>query len=195
MRVLDHQYTVQETGFWCGPGSTQIVLTCRGIDAPEQQLALELGTTTNGTDWIGQITQLLARRTGLPYVTREMPNDPPTGAQIDLLWNDIRASIDAGCGLVANIVAPASNHPPGYPNYTIYHYVAIVGYDEKNGVYVADPARFGGIEHYWLSLEKMASLICPKGYSAAPTAAPPAPPAPAADAWLPVLEQFIGPVK
>ena len=195
MRVLDHQYTVQETGFWCGPGSTQIVLTCRGIDVPEQQLALELGTTTNGTDWIGQITQLLARRTGLPYVTREMPNDPPTRAQIDLLWNDIRASIDAGCGLVANIVAPANNHPPGYPNYTIYHYVAIVGYDEKNGVYVADPARFGGIEHYWLSLEKMASLICPKGYSAAPTATPPVPPAPAVDAWLPVLEQFIGPVK
>ncbi|MGW5267273.1 C39 family peptidase [Rhodococcus sp. NPDC003994] len=177
MPILNHSNTSQETGYWCGPASTQIVLSARGIDVAEAVLARELRTTTNGTDWIGQITAVLRARSGLPYVTVEMPNDPPTDEQKRRLWSDVTRSIDGGAGVVANIVAPPGNQPPGYPAWqTIYHYVAIVGYDDKRGIYVADPARFGGIGDYWLSLDKMASLICPKGYSAAPDAAPLAPP-------------------
>lgn len=196
MPILNHEYSTQETGWFCGPGSTQIALTARGIRVPEPQLASELGTTTNGTDWIGQITNVLRRRSGQPYVTREIPNDPPTQGQKDLLWNDIRSSINGGNGLVVNIVAPPGNQPPGYPSWqTIYHYVAIVGYDDTQGVYVADPARFGGYEHYWLTLDKMASLIAPKGYAAAPTG--PLSPAPAVDVdaavWADNLTQLLGP--
>lgn len=195
MPILNHAYSVQETGFWCGPGSSQIVLTCRGIDVPEAQLARELGTTTNGTDWIGQITALLGRYLQQPYVTREIPNDPPTAAQLALLKDDIRKSIDGGNGVVANIVAPPGNQPPGYPRWqTIYHYIAIVGYDDAQGVYVADPARFSGYEHYWLTWEKIASLIAPKGYACAPTGAP-VPPLNEDDedaAWWPILAQMIG---
>lgn len=184
-RILDHTYSVQETGYWCGPGSTQIVLTCRGIDVPEPQLAGEIGTTWNGTDWIGEITTVLARRTGQPYVTVEMPNDPPTAEQRDRLWSDIVSSIDAGNGIVANIVAPANNHPPGYPNETIYHYFAVVGYDDvTRSLYVADPANFSGYQHYWLSLDKIASLIPPKGYAAAPVSS---------DVWRDNLLQMLGP--
>lgn len=188
-RILDHAYSVQETGYWCGPGSTQIVLTARGIDVPEQQLAAELGTDTDGTDWIGQITALLTRRTGQPYTTVEVPNDPPTREQVERLWSDVVGSIDGGNALVANIVAVPGNRPPGYPASTIYHYVAIVGYDDHTrAVYVADPARFGGIEHYWLSVAMMASLIAPKGYAAAPTAGTDA------DIWADVMTQFVGPI-
>lgn len=197
MPVLDHKYSPQETGFWCGPGSSQIVLSCRGVDVPEAQLARELGTTTNGTDWIGQITALLGRRLSLPYITREIPNDPPTAAQLALLKDDIRKSIDGGNGVVANIVAPPGNQPPGYPSWqTIYHYIAIVGYDDAQGVYVADPARFGGYEHYWLPWEKIVSLIAPKGYACAPTGAPKPPPNEDDDdaAWWPALTQLVGPV-
>lgn len=193
--ILDHEYSAQETGYWCGPGSTQIVLSSRGIRVAEGDLARELGTTTNGTDWIGQITRALAQRTGQPYVTREIPNDPPTQAQKDLLWNDIRSSINGGNGLVVNIVAPPGNQPPGYPSWqTIYHYIAVVGYDDVQGVYVADPARFGGYEHYWLSVDKLASLIAPKGYACAPTGPlTPAPPVDVdADVWADNLHQLLG---
>lgn len=191
MPILQHSNTPQETGFWCGPASTQIVLTGFGIDVAERDLALELGTTTNGTDWIGQISQVLKRRSGRPYITVEMPNDPPTRAQVDRLWDDIVRSIDGGNGVVANIVAPASNHPPGYPNYTIYHYFTVMGY-EPNGrqVYVADPARFGGYADYWFSVEKLASMISPKGYSAAPTAATGAV---ETESWELIYDQLMGP--
>ena len=197
--ILPHIYTPQETGYFCGPGSVQIALTARDIHISESQLAAELPTTWRGTDWIGQVTTVLARYTGQPYVTREMPNDPPTQAQKDLLWEDIVRSVNGRNALVANIVAPPGNQPPGYPaNETIYHYFAIVGYDDEQFlVFVSDPANFGGYGEYWLTLNKLASLIPPKGYSAAPTG-PIADHGPGLayqerDKWQIIFEQFMGP--
>ena len=168
-KVLDHDYQVQQTGYWCGPAATRIVLSAR-ISAPSQQtLANELGTTVNGTDWIGQVTAVLNDDLGGNYYkTTEMPNDPPTQPQRDRLWNDVVHSIDNDFAIVANIVAPPGNQPPGYPsNQTIYHYFAVVGYNsEKHEVYIADSANFSGYQHYWLTLDKLATLIPPKGYSA-----------------------------
>ena len=164
--ILNVDYQVQETGYWCGPAATRIALSARGIYVSQADLAAQLGTTTNGTDWIGQVTGVLDNYVGW-YETKEMPNDPPTQAQRDLLWNDIVLDIDNGYPIVANIVAPANNHPPGYPDYTIYHYFTVIGYDDANmSVLIADPASFQGNQIYWLSFDQLATLIPPKGYSA-----------------------------
>ncbi|OXM51638.1 C39 family peptidase [Amycolatopsis alba] len=166
---LDIQYQIQETGYWCGPAATRIAISAKNGNPPsQQQLANELPTSTNGTDWIGQVTRVLnAHIGGGWYETKEMPNDPPTQAQRDLLWRDIVLDVDKGYALVANIVAPANNHPPGYPNYTIYHYFTIIGYNSDNmTVKIADPANFGGNQIYWLTFNQLATLIPPKGYSA-----------------------------
>ena len=160
---------MQETGYWCGPAATRIALSCRGVYQSQSSLASQLGTTTNGTDYIGQVTGVLANHVGW-YETKNMPNDPPTQAQKDLLWNDISYNIDRGYALVANIVAPPGNQPPGYPsNQTIYHYFTIIGYNRDPAykqAYIADPANFSGNNHYWLWFDQLASLIPPKGYSA-----------------------------
>lgn len=165
--VLQVDYQVQQTGYWCGPAATRIALSARGVYRTQAQLAAELGTTTNGTDWIGQVTGVLDNYVGW-YETKEMPNDPPTQGQKDLLWNDIVLDINNGYAIVANIVAPPGNQPPGYPsNQTIYHYFTVIGYDDSNmTVYIADPASFSGNQFYWLSFDQLASLIPPKGYSA-----------------------------
>lgn len=161
---IDFQY--QETGYWCGPAATRIALSARGINVSQQQMANELPTSENGTDWIGQVTRVLSSYVGW-YETKEMPNDPPSQAQKDLLWRDITLDVDNGYAIVANIVAPASNHPPGYPDYTIYHYFTVIGYDAANGtVLIADPAGFADTPTYWLTFDQLASLIPPKGYSA-----------------------------
>ncbi|MGC4943109.1 C39 family peptidase [Kribbella sp. DT2] len=163
---VDFQY--QETGYWCGPAATRIALSARVTPPSQQQLANELPTTTNGTDWIGQVTRVLNNRVGTGwYETKEMPNDPPTQAQRDLLWNDIVLDIDNNYPIVANIVAPAGNHPPGYPNYTIYHYFTVIGYDSADmTVLIADPAGFAPTATYWLTFNQLATLIPPKGYAA-----------------------------
>jgi LGFP repeat/Peptidase_C39 like family len=168
-KVLNIQYQVQETGWWCGPAATRVALSARGQFPSQAQLANELGTTVNGTDWIGQVTATLNARLGPgTYYTREIPNDPPTPQQRDMLWGDIVRNVDAGYAVVTNIVAPPSNHPPGYPNETIYHYFAVIGYNPDTWqVYIADSANFGGNKLYWLSFDQLASLIPPKGYAAA----------------------------
>jgi hypothetical protein len=169
MAVLNVQYQVQQTGYWCGPAATRIAISARTSNVPSQgTLAAQLGTTTNGTDWIGQVTGVLNQDLGTGwYETKEMPNDPPTSAQRNLLWNDIVLDINNGYAIVANIVAPAGNHPPGYPPYTIYHYFTVIGYDSSDmTVKIADPANFGGNQIYWLTFNQLATLIPPKGYSA-----------------------------
>ncbi|CAM06456.1 peptidase C39-like protein [Saccharopolyspora erythraea NRRL 2338] len=171
-KSLDVDYQVQETGYWCGPAATRIALSARTGDLPSQEtLAAELGTTENGTDHISQVTGVLNNRlsgTGSEYSTVEMPDDPPTQEQKDKLWSDIVADIDSGHAIVANIVAPPGNQPPGYPpGQTIYHYFTVIGYDSENmTVHIADPASFSGNQLYWLSFDQLSTLIPPKGYSA-----------------------------
>jgi hypothetical protein len=168
-RVLNIQFQYQQTGYWCGPAATRIALSARMSSPPSQQsLANQLPTTTNGTDWIGQVTRVLNNNLGTGwYETKEMPNDPPTQAQRDLLWRDVVLDIDNNYPIVANIVAPANNHPPGYPNYTIWHYFTVIGYNSSNKtVLIADPAGFAPTATYWLTFNQLATLIPPKGYSA-----------------------------
>jgi hypothetical protein len=168
LKTLQIDFQYQQTGYWCGPAATRIALSARISPPSQQQLANELPTTTNGTDWIGQVTRVLNNHLGTGwYETKEMPNDPPTQAQRDLLWRDVVLDIDNNYPIVANIVAPANNHPPGYPNYTIYHYFTVIGYDSSDmTVLIADPAGFAPTATYWLTFNQLATLIPPKGYSA-----------------------------
>ena len=164
--TLDIEYQVQETSYWCGPAATRIALSAKGISRSQADLAAELGTHTGGTDHISQVTTVLNNHIG-GYTTTEMPNDPPTQEEKDLLWNNIVGAIDGGEAVVANIVAPPGNQPPGYPSdQTIYHYFTVTGYNDVDGtVQIADPASFGGNQIYWLTFDQLASLIPPKGYS------------------------------
>lgn len=164
---FDTKMIPQETGYWCGPASAQIVLKVRGIDVSEAQLARECGTTTGGTDHIRLIERVLDRR--LPeanYTSVDMPNDPPTPAQKEKLWADIVKSIDAGYAVLGNLVAPPSNYPQGfaYGGGTVFHYITFTGYDSVGArqVQLSDPGfrPFQG----WISFDQAATLLPPKGY-------------------------------
>ncbi|MGU3498028.1 C39 family peptidase [Mycobacterium sp. C31M] len=165
---------VQETPFWCGPASTQIVLNSRGVTATERDLAREMGTTTAGTDFIGLIERVLDTKIAeARYTSVDMPDDPPSAGQKEKLWRDVVDSIDSGFGVVMNWVAPPSNYPrgvkgsasPEYRGGTKYHYVACMGYDDTPGqraLWIAD-SGFRPF-NYWISFEQAATLIPPKGY-------------------------------
>lgn len=196
----------QETGWWCGPASTQIVLNGLGIVVKESVLAAEIeeienpgrGDDRDGTDYIGLIEKVLDRRAGrYQYTSVYTPNDPLTPSQKDQFWKHIVHSIVGNkAGVVVNIVAPPSNPPratkgsvaPPYPrNSTTFHYVSIMGVDETpnaRAVWIADSAAFGGITGFWCPFDgpgSICSLVTPKGYcySAAPIVSAPTPtPAP-----------------
>lgn len=174
VKTLNATWEREAVDYWCGPAATRIALSVRMNNPPDEgALANQLGTTVNGTDTINQVTGVLNQDLGTNYYeTKQIPNDPPSQAQIDLLWSDVVTDVNNNYALVANIVAPPNNHPPGYPNTTIYHYFTVAGYNSDNqSVYIVDPASglpgFEGVPNtYWLSLNELASLIPPKGYSA-----------------------------
>lgn len=191
-KVLDYPrvQVAQETGWWCGPATVQNILASRGINRSEASLAQRMGTTTNGTNHIGLLRDVLnAELPAADYRVVQLPNDPPSAAQRENLWQHIVASINAGFGVAINIVAPPSNYPravapstesPAYGGGTVYHYIAAMGYSDVGGkrVWIADSGfrPFG----YWVSLAQLATLIPPKGYTyAAGKTAAPTPPAPA----------------
>lgn len=177
-RVLDYprDQVVQDTFYNCGPASTQtVVRAADGGFHTEQELGGLLGTSVNGTNYIGQFPAVLNRfLPGAAYRHQDMPNDPPSSSQKELLWKNITNSIDAGYGVIANIVAPPSNYPravapstisPAYSGGTVYHYIALMGHSDNGGrkVWVADSgfSPYG----YWLSFDQLATLIPPKGYA------------------------------
>ena len=184
----DRSLVPQETGWWCGPASTQTVLQGKGIRILERDIAAAIeqlenpgrGDDRDGTDYIGLIEKYLDGRVPeAKYTSVYMTQDPPTDGQIDKLFRDVKRSVDAGWGVVANIVAPPTNPPRGTkgsipPPYmkwvTTYHYIAIMGYDDTPGaeaVWIADSANFGGITGFWCPLRgrgSISSLIPPKGY-------------------------------
>lgn len=175
--VLDYprDQVVQDTGYFCGPASSQTVIrAATGKLILEKDLAVELKTTVNGTDCIGQFPAVLnAHIPGAGYTYRDMPNDPPTAQQREQLWEDICHSIRAGYGVIANIVAPPGNYPRAvapstipfaYSGGTVYHYIAVMGIRPRDRtVWIADSGfyPYGG----WITLDQLASLIPPKGYA------------------------------
>ena len=173
-KVLDVRWYGQETYYWCGPGSTRMALGTRLQSPPSQtDLARLMGTTVNGTDHIGLVANALNTHFGGGgYKSRPM-NDPPTKAQRDLLKSDLLARIGSGYPIVANVIS--GWRPPGYPSGTIYHYVAVVGFDDGGDkALIADPAaegKGGGASWnnvprtYWISLQDLGTWIGGKGYT------------------------------
>ncbi|MGZ3421393.1 MAG: C39 family peptidase [Polyangiales bacterium] len=173
--VLTVTWKGQETGYWCGPGSTRMALSTRmsSTALPSQTtLASYLGTTTAGTDNIGLVAGALNHYLGTTRYKSVDINDPPTTAQHTHLKTDIVDLITEGWPLVANVIS--GWRPPGYPSGTIYHYIAIVGFDEGGEkVLIADPAGDGAggsswsavPRTYWVSLSNLATWIGGKGYT------------------------------
>ncbi len=172
-KVLPFSWKGQETYYWCGPGSTRMALSTRLASPPSQTtLANYLGTTTAGTDHIGLVVSALNNYFPTTRFKTKSMYDPPTAAQRAALKADILANIGDGFGMVANVIS--GWRPPGYPGGTIYHYVAIVGYDAGGDlVLIADPAAEGASgsswekvpRTYWVSIADLGTWIGGKGYT------------------------------
>src|SRR6185312_7876433 len=175
--VLDYDHSVvpQETGYWCGPASTQVCLNGQGVIVSEQELANDMGTDTGGTDYIGLLEGELDKYVpDRQYDSVYLEHDPISAQQKADLWKHLCDSIYGGCGVPMNWVVPGSNRPvaikgsetPGYGSGTTFHYVCAMGIDDGypgGAVWIADSGfrPYG----YWITFDQCATLIPPKGYT------------------------------
>jgi predicted chitinase len=172
----------QQTIFHCGPGSAENILVSLGIPADEWELAMACRTTENGTDWIGQIRDVLQQRAHhIDWRLVEMPNDPATQAEKQSLWDNAVTSIcEAGAPMLMNFVAPAPNYPrashpspidgqvrsPNYGGGTVWHYTSCFGVREDDDGTRHHLIVDSGFQPpiYWITHDQCATLIPPKGY-------------------------------
>lgn len=164
--IVPHTYHAQQRGWSCGASTAKVVLSTYGQQVTEEQMIAECGTTVDGTADVANINAVLTRRTGRQYAAHYIGN--ATADRIAELRTALRATIvDSRRGMPVNIWAQAPTQPPGYPASLIMHYVTAVGYDDATDrVYISDSARFSGIEHWWMSVDRLALNITPKGYGA-----------------------------
>jgi hypothetical protein len=181
-KVLNFAWEGESMYYYCGPSAARMALSTRMASPPSQTtLASYMGTTSNGTDDISLVKGALDHYFNISsYDVVYLPTDPPSAAQEAALKKALVASIDAGYGMVANIVA--GWRPSFYPQTgTIYHYIALVGYDASGDkVLVADPAATGCGDgycgssssafanvpkSYWINTSDLAVWITPKGYT------------------------------
>ncbi|MFG3297551.1 C39 family peptidase [Micromonospora chersina] len=163
-RSAGYEYEAQPNFFYCGPASTRIALSAEGKEVSQDELAAKLGTTENGTDSALDITRVLNEYTGGKYKTTEIRDDVATKEQVERLRADVKAAVDQGRPVVANILGGAldiDGVEHSYPG----HYLTVVEYkDDGNTVLIADPAS-PNEPTYWMDVTELANWIAGRGYS------------------------------
>jgi hypothetical protein len=163
-RRAGYEYQAQPNFFYCGPASTRMALSAEGKAVSQDELAQKLGTTENGTDSAIDITRVLNEYTGGRYKTTEIRDDVATKEQVERLRADVKAAVDQGRPVVANILGGALDVDGVEHNYP-GHYLTVVEYkDNGNTVLIADPASPGEPE-YWMDVTELANWIAGRGYS------------------------------
>ncbi|SBT54187.1 C39 family peptidase [Micromonospora narathiwatensis] len=163
-RRTGYQYQAQPNYYYCGPASTRIALSAEGKQVSQDELAQKLGTTVNGTDSAFDITRVLNEYTDGKYKTTEIRDNAANQDQVEQLRTDVKAAVDQGRPVVANIIGTALDVDGVAHSYT-GHYLTAVDYkDDGKTVLIADPAS-PGEPTYWMNVTDLANWIASRGYS------------------------------
>lgn len=163
--VLGHDYVAQPNAFWCGPSACHMAISVKTGSPGLKALAGQLGTTENGTDF-GAVAPVLTNNIpGATYRAQWLPNNDASPDEKALFFDRVKTNIDTGFATVCNWVVPPGSYPNGYQNQsTIYHYTAVVGYNDNRDLFIADSANFNGVGEYWVPSDRVATLCAARGY-------------------------------
>lgn len=168
-KIVNHTFYGQINGYYCGPAATQIALTSWGKSYSQDYLASRLGTTTNGTDSISYVTNVLNSLTGSSfYQTTWIGGSYATDAQTAALKSAIVADVNAGRALVANVVGYATSTDGRTHSYGGGHYLAVTGYDQSGTLARISDNAYGSASsgEYWMTTDRLADWIAGRGYAA-----------------------------
>ena len=147
-RTLSQWLTYQQTSYWCGPASTQIVLAQLGLSASQSSLAGSLNTSKNGTTYQA-ITRVLNERTNTQkayFIYTELGDDP--ASYMSRIVSDVEARFDpVPHGIVNNVRTDPLDYW-GDKSRPAWHFNVSHGYSFADGGYVNvaevyDPTKVG----------------------------------------------------
>ncbi len=130
--------TAQLRGYWCGPATLQMLAMADGTAISQGTAASRLRTTSSGTSWYSgagryPMEQALERYSqGFDYTPQNLAYTP--SAQDVQTFRDrlVADVVVQKRGIAGNAVEVRNGpHLNGHPNRTIYHWVAVRGYDDS----------------------------------------------------------------
>jgi len=164
-KQLDTDRTLQPNGYYCGPAASRIALSAHGTPPSFDALAHEMGTTTDGTKSIDDITRVLNQHEDGRYASVKLDGNI-TPEQTDTLRTDVVASVNDGDPVVAHIVGQVSDTHGETHRYAGGHYLTITGYtNDGHTVTITDPADSKGSNQYQLNIDDMAGWMATRGYT------------------------------
>lgn len=159
---LNHVFQRQPNGYYCGPAAVRVALSCQGRLISQDELAVSLGTTVNGTNSSNDVVATLNKYlNSTVYYPTFVGGSDATIAQRDQFRQDVKQSIDAGYAVVANVVGTIRTNDGSNYTYSGGHYVTITGYDDNDNLHVDDIA----VREYTTTVARMATWIAGRGYS------------------------------
>jgi hypothetical protein len=166
--VTNHETRLQPNYFYCGPAATRIALSTHAESVGFDQIASELGTTTNGTQSANEITRVMNAHFGAGrYHTVEISGQKASPEQVANLQKDVVTAVNQGDAVVANIAGTVTDTAGEVHSYPGGHYLTAVGYADKGSVVrIADPADTVGTPEYDLNVGTLANWIASRGYAA-----------------------------
>lgn len=150
--VVDRDYQVQKTGYWCSAAAARIALSTHNVSVSQQTLASHMGVTPNmGLPDVKNLPGALNHYSNTKhYEVKKSSND---GLLKKKLTKDVIHNAKFGHAVVINVVKIGSAKFGGG------HYATIVGYkNHGNQFLIADPAD-GARESVWLSADDVVSGI------------------------------------
>lgn len=166
-QIASYQGALQPNYYYCGPAATRIALTAHGQTPSFDDVAKDLGTTTDGTSSINEVTRVLNKDLGEHrYQSIEFATKNVSPQQVEELRTDTVTAINRGDVVVANIIGTVTDTDGQTHSYDGGHYLTITGYtDNGKTVKVTDPADADGNNEYQMPVDQMANWIGTHGYS------------------------------
>lgn len=169
----------QDRTYWCGPATLATLVQASDVHISQKTAAKRLKTTRNGTNWYSGSGNYPMER-ALEHYAKDLDYTPAnlayTPSKADKKTFKKRLVTDIAVhsqGIAGNAVEVTNGpHLNGHPNRTIYHWVAVRGYDDKGETTrYADPVAgssiswAGPVDRYnEIDTDKIVTIFGARGY-------------------------------
>lgn len=128
----------QTRSYWCGPATLESLVQASKVTISQTTAAKRLHTTSNGTNWYSgsgryPMEQALDHYTSgdFNFSAVNLPDGPSKAQKKSYQARLVDSVSKHGQGIAGNAVEVTNGpHLNGHPNRTIYHWVAVRGYDD-----------------------------------------------------------------
>lgn len=169
----------QDRTYWCGPATLATLVQASDVKISESTAAKRLKTTRNGTNWYSgsgnyPMEKALERYSkDFDFTAANLPFTPSTSDKKKFKGRLVTNIAVHKQGIAGNAVEVRNGpHLNGHPNRTIYHWVAVRGYDDDGETTrYADPVAgssiswAGPVDRYnEIDTDKIVTIFGARGY-------------------------------